>query len=301
VCSNLPRPTGHTVTFAPRLSAHPRLLPPDTPPHTHTHTHTRTRTRTHTHTRTPPTQKQSPGDVTLRACAFSTDTGLGAFATLPLAREVSGQRAALGVRYSSPQFTAGAVVQPAANVLSSVWACARSQGMTRECAVCVCVRASCVLREEAPQRRRWLVGAATRPRPRLLARHSHVYRLRVIPPPTPTADAMRGAMRGAVGVQVRPGLTMHDLPGSLQAATAGSSGSSGGSGGGCGGGGDFASWLRGVTSVALSYSPEGRTRAGVCVCACVCVCVCLCVCVCVCGVCVCDVALSRLPRGEQSP
>lgn len=33
---------------------------------------------------------QSPGDVTLRACAFSTDTGLGSFATLPLAKHVSG-------------------------------------------------------------------------------------------------------------------------------------------------------------------------------------------------------------------
>jgi hypothetical protein len=33
---------------------------------------------------------QSPGDVTIRACAFSTDTGLGTFATLPLAQDVSG-------------------------------------------------------------------------------------------------------------------------------------------------------------------------------------------------------------------
>lgn len=34
---------------------------------------------------------QSPGDVTLRACAFSTDTGLGSFATVPLAKYISGE------------------------------------------------------------------------------------------------------------------------------------------------------------------------------------------------------------------
>eukprot|EP00878_Enallax_costatus_P040968 GHUV01047391.1.p1 GENE.GHUV01047391.1~~GHUV01047391.1.p1 ORF type:complete len:156 (+),score=10.99 GHUV01047391.1:199-666(+) len=36
---------------------------------------------------------RSPGDVTLRACAFSTDTGLGSFATVPLAKHISGKRA----------------------------------------------------------------------------------------------------------------------------------------------------------------------------------------------------------------
>jgi hypothetical protein len=68
----------------------------------------------------------------MRACAFSTDTGLGAFATLPLAKDVSGERAAVGVRYSSPFFTAGAVLQPATNKLSHVWLCGRQQGLTRE-------------------------------------------------------------------------------------------------------------------------------------------------------------------------
>lgn len=73
---------------------------------------------------------QSPGDVTLRACGFSTATGLGAFATLPLAKDVSGERAAVGVRYSSPLFTSGAVLQPATNKLSHVWLVGRNQGLT---------------------------------------------------------------------------------------------------------------------------------------------------------------------------
>ncbi len=30
--------------------------------------------------------------MTLRACGFSTDTGLGAFATLPLAKELTGEQ-----------------------------------------------------------------------------------------------------------------------------------------------------------------------------------------------------------------
>lgn len=75
---------------------------------------------------------QSPGDVTLRACAFSTDTGLGAFATLPLAKDVSGERAAVGVRYSSPYYTMGAVLQPATNNLSHLWVCGRNKGLTRK-------------------------------------------------------------------------------------------------------------------------------------------------------------------------
>jgi len=86
---------------------------------------------------------QSPGDVTLRACAFSTDTGLGAFATLPLAKDVSGRRAAVGVRYSSPLFTSGAVLQPATNTLSHVWLCGRHHGLTRKSHF-VCKRPSAV-------------------------------------------------------------------------------------------------------------------------------------------------------------
>lgn len=42
---------------------------------------------------------QSPGDVTLRACAFSTDTGLGSFAILPLAKHVSGKSDARSNRF----------------------------------------------------------------------------------------------------------------------------------------------------------------------------------------------------------
>ncbi|WIA23566.1 hypothetical protein OEZ85_000289 [Tetradesmus obliquus] len=136
---------------------------------------------------------RSPGDVTLRACAFSTDTGLGSFATLPLAKHVSGKRAEVGVRYSSPIFTAGTVLQPATNKLSHLWLCGRHEGMT-------------------------------------------------------------------LGVQLRPDLPVHDLQGGVQqaVAAAGSSSSSSSSVAA----GDVAGWLRGVSSVALSYSPEGRTRAG---------------------------------------
>ncbi|WIA23567.1 hypothetical protein OEZ85_000289 [Tetradesmus obliquus] len=138
---------------------------------------------------------RSPGDVTLRACAFSTDTGLGSFATLPLAKHVSGKRAEVGVRYSSPIFTAGTVLQPATNKLSHLWLCGRHEGMT-------------------------------------------------------------------LGVQLRPDLPVHDLQGGVQqaVAAAGSSSSSSSSVAA----GDVAGWLRGVSSVALSYSPEGRTRAVVC-------------------------------------
>lgn len=75
---------------------------------------------------------KSPGDVTMRACAFSTDTGLGAFAALPLAKQISGRRAEVGVRYSSPVFTTGAVLQPATNKLSHVWLCGRHEGLTCE-------------------------------------------------------------------------------------------------------------------------------------------------------------------------
>jgi hypothetical protein len=50
----------------------------------------------------------------------------------------------------------------------------------------------------------------------------------------------------AVGAQIRPDLVIHDASGSLQAAHQG----------------DINGWLRQVSSVALSYSPEGRTRAG---------------------------------------
>lgn len=51
----------------------------------------------------------------------------------------------------------------------------------------------------------------------------------------------------SVGLQVRPDVPVHDITGSLP---------------GSGTIDDIAGWLRGVTSVALSYSPEARTRAG---------------------------------------
>jgi hypothetical protein len=43
-----------------------------------------------------------------------------------------GKRAEVGVRYSSPVFTAGAVLQPATNKLSHLWLCGRREGVTCE-------------------------------------------------------------------------------------------------------------------------------------------------------------------------
>ncbi|KAF8061130.1 ENV9 [Scenedesmus sp. PABB004] len=171
---------------------------------------------------------QSPGDVTLRACAFSTDTGLGAFATMPLAKDVSGKRAEVGVRYSSPVFTAGAALAPATNTLRSLWLCGRQQGVTRE-RPCARVR-----RRRGPGRAR---------------------RRRAPPPPPPPATQAATAAR-AVGVQVRPELAVHNVGGCLSGALAALPASCGGDAA------DVASWLRSVSSVALSYSPEGLTRAG---------------------------------------
>ena len=70
-------------------------------------------------------------DDRLRVAAWGAAWGLGAFATLPLAAGVSRRRAQVGVRYSSPVFTAGAVTQPATNSLAALWLCGRHEGMTR--------------------------------------------------------------------------------------------------------------------------------------------------------------------------
>ncbi|KAI8467554.1 MAG: hypothetical protein J3K34DRAFT_430110 [Monoraphidium minutum] len=77
--------------------------------------------------------KASPrtaGDVTLRLCGFSAQSGLGAFATLPMAKHVSGKRAQVGVRYSSPLLSAGAIVQPATNTLEALWLVGRQDEIT---------------------------------------------------------------------------------------------------------------------------------------------------------------------------
>ncbi|GBF92274.1 hypothetical protein Rsub_05357 [Raphidocelis subcapitata] len=73
---------------------------------------------------------RSAGDVTLRLCGFSAEQGLGAFATLPMAKHVSGKRAQLGLRYSSPLLSVGAIVQPATASLSSVWVVGRHEDIT---------------------------------------------------------------------------------------------------------------------------------------------------------------------------
>ncbi|KIY98614.1 hypothetical protein MNEG_9348 [Monoraphidium neglectum] len=73
---------------------------------------------------------RSAGDVTLRLCGFSTEGGLGAFATLPMAKHVSGKRAQVGVRYSSPDLSSGAIIQPATNTLEALWLVGRRDGVT---------------------------------------------------------------------------------------------------------------------------------------------------------------------------
>eukprot|EP00197_Chlamydomonas_leiostraca_P009744 CAMPEP_0202868642 /NCGR_PEP_ID=MMETSP1391-20130828/10986_1 /ASSEMBLY_ACC=CAM_ASM_000867 /TAXON_ID=1034604 /ORGANISM="Chlamydomonas leiostraca, Strain SAG 11-49" /LENGTH=450 /DNA_ID=CAMNT_0049548829 /DNA_START=23 /DNA_END=1375 /DNA_ORIENTATION=+ len=66
-----------------------------------------------------------PGDVTLRASWLDPSTGVGLFATAPLAKKISGTFAQLGARYSSPNFTAGAITTPRTGALSNVWAAGR--------------------------------------------------------------------------------------------------------------------------------------------------------------------------------
>jgi hypothetical protein len=76
------------------------------------------------------------------------------------------------------------------------------------------------------------------------------------------AAPIAAAAAAAVGVQLRPDLPVHNLQGGLQQAVAAGSSSSSSSSSSSAAAGDVAGWLRGVSSVALSYSPEGRTRAG---------------------------------------
>jgi hypothetical protein len=62
------------------------------------------------------------GDVAVRACFFSPDSGLGVFAALPLSNSsATGRKPELGVRYSSPTFAAGSVVQPGTGEVSGLW------------------------------------------------------------------------------------------------------------------------------------------------------------------------------------
>jgi hypothetical protein len=62
------------------------------------------------------------GDVAVRACFFSPESGLGVFAAVPLSNSsATGRKPELGVRYSSPTFAAGSVVQPGTGEVSGLW------------------------------------------------------------------------------------------------------------------------------------------------------------------------------------
>ncbi|KXZ43071.1 hypothetical protein GPECTOR_104g77 [Gonium pectorale] len=72
----------------------------------------------------------SPGDVALRASLLHPPSGLGAFLTAPLAKQLSGQAAKVGLRYSSVSATAGAVLVPRTGRLEEVWAAGRLGSLT---------------------------------------------------------------------------------------------------------------------------------------------------------------------------
>jgi hypothetical protein len=78
---------------------------------------------------------------------------------------------------------------------------------------------------------------------------------------TALAHPCHTTINNTVGVQVRPNLAMHDFSGSLETALAGA-GAAAAAPSGSSSSADVASWLHSVTSVAMSYSPEARTRAG---------------------------------------
>ena len=60
-----------------------------------------------------------------RACWFHKDTGVGAWGVVPLVAGEYGKSVAdnveVGLRYSTPAFTAGAIVSPANGVLNQIW------------------------------------------------------------------------------------------------------------------------------------------------------------------------------------
>ncbi|GIL67175.1 hypothetical protein Vafri_20616 [Volvox africanus] len=72
----------------------------------------------------------SPGDVSLRGSCLHPGSGLGAFVVAPLARDLSGKAAQVGVRYSSTNATAGAIFVPRRGDLSKIWLAGRLHGLT---------------------------------------------------------------------------------------------------------------------------------------------------------------------------
>ena len=78
---------------------------------------------------------QGGGMTRARACWFHKDTGVGAWGVVPLVAGEYGKPAdnvEVGLRYSTPAFTAGAVVSPAHGVLNQIWM-VRAAGSKSRC------------------------------------------------------------------------------------------------------------------------------------------------------------------------
>ena len=64
---------------------------------------------------------QADQKARLRFCWFDTSNSYGIFATMPLLAQSSAPEPSLGVRYSTPQTSAGAIVQPISARLDAAW------------------------------------------------------------------------------------------------------------------------------------------------------------------------------------
>ena len=64
---------------------------------------------------------QADQKARLRFCWFDTSNSYGIFATMPLLAQSSAPEPSLGMRYSTPQTSAGAIVQPISARLDAAW------------------------------------------------------------------------------------------------------------------------------------------------------------------------------------
>ena len=64
---------------------------------------------------------QADQKARLRFCWFDTSNSYGIFATMPLLAQSSAPEPSLGMRYSTPQTSAGAIVQPVSARLDAAW------------------------------------------------------------------------------------------------------------------------------------------------------------------------------------
>ena len=64
---------------------------------------------------------QADEKARLRFCWFDTSNSYGIFATMPLLAQSSAPEPSLGMRYSTPQTSAGAIVQPISARLDAAW------------------------------------------------------------------------------------------------------------------------------------------------------------------------------------